>query len=133
MLVIDLPFLPVSVNACYRASGKRVYKSKRLREFDKKMEAVLNGLDKIDGPVSLDVEFELKSKRKRDIDNLLKSLIDGLENRVIGDDSNIIKLSAIKYFGKVNRTKIIIKKYPDQLDLVPPVSRHQSPCQNEIQ
>lgn len=99
---IELPLLPPSVNACFRATKRGgVYKSKKYREFlaimDKFFETA--EYEKLDGELILNVEFECKSKRKRDLDNLLKALIDSLEKRVFEDDSQIVEIHAKKKIG----------------------------------
>ena len=99
---IELPFLPISVNACFRASKRGgVYKSKRYREYLEIMDEFFEKAkyEMLEGDLVLEVDFECKSKRKRDLDNLLKSLIDSLEGRLFENDSQIIEIHATKRIG----------------------------------
>lgn len=96
---IELPFLPISVNACFRASRRGgVYKSKRYREFLATMDEFFSKAEyeMLEGDLVLEVEFQCKSKRKRDLDNLLKSLIDSLEKRLFENDNQIVEIRAKK-------------------------------------
>ena len=99
MLLIIFPFLPTSVNQCYRSYKNRVYKSKPLRDFLKKVDDFFKTREKIEclkGNVSIHITFELKSSRKRDLDNLLKSLFDSLEGRLFENDNQIFEISCRK-------------------------------------
>lgn len=112
---IELPFLPLSVNACFRASKTgSVYKSKRYREFTAIMDEFFEKIDyeMLEGDLVLKVDFECKSKRKRDLDNLLKSLIDSLEGRLFENDSQIIEIHAKKQIG-CESDKTFIHLYQD--------------------
>lgn len=99
---LELPLIPISVNACWRASkGGHVYKSKRYREFLKDMDKFLETVeyDILEGDLILNVEFECRTKRKRDLDNLLKSLIDSLEGKLFENDSQIVEIHCKKFLG----------------------------------
>jgi len=99
-IIIELPFLPPSVNSCYRSVGSRVYKSKRLREYENTMseyfEIFHKNFEMLKGGLSLDVAFNLKGKRSIDLDNMLKALIDGLEGRCFENDKMIMQIRARK-------------------------------------
>jgi Holliday junction resolvase RusA-like endonuclease len=99
---LELPLIPISVNACWRASkGGHVYKSKRYREFLKEIDTIFETIEyvKLEGDLILNVEFFCKSKRKRDLDNLLKSLIDSLEGKLFENDSQIVEIHCTKIIG----------------------------------
>lgn len=101
-MLIILPFLPVSVNQSYRSYKNRVYKSKTLRDFEKKVDDLFKTFENVEllkGNVSIDISFELKSSRKRDLDNLLKSLFDSLEGRVFENDNQIFEINCRKLHG----------------------------------
>jgi Holliday junction resolvase len=104
---IELPFVPPSVNCCYRSIKSRIYLSSRLRDFQKKISAALHDKPNILGPVSLDITFYFTDKRSRDLDNLLKPLIDGLKNVVIEDDSLIYRITCEKRLGQESNKTII--------------------------
>jgi crossover junction endodeoxyribonuclease RusA len=94
--------VPPSVNACFRAGGKRVYKSKRYREYIEQMEAYFDKQEHVpilEGELKLEVTLSFKSKRKRDIDNCMKALLDCLEGRLFDDDSQIFELNIRKQIG----------------------------------
>ena len=72
-MLITLPFLPISVNQSYHSSKNRVYKSGKLRDFEKKMNDLFETFENIEflkGDIAIDITFELKSCRKRDLDNM---------------------------------------------------------------
>ena len=99
---IELPLLPPSVNACFRATKRGgVYKSKKYREFLAIMDEFFETAEyeMLEGDLIFHVEFECKSKRKRDLDNLLKALIDSLEGRLFENDSQIVEIHAQKEIG----------------------------------
>jgi len=99
---IELPFIPLSVNACWRASRSgHVYKSKRYREFLKEMDTFFETIEyvKLEGELILVVDFECRTKRRRDLDNLLKSLIDSLEGKLFENDYQIVEIHCKKIIG----------------------------------
>ena len=98
-MIINLDFVPVSVNCSYRNRGNKPYLSSCRREFQKKMMTALQNKEKIHGKVSLDIVFCFDDKRKRDLDNLLKPLIDCLKNVVIEDDCMIFSIKCEKVIG----------------------------------
>ena len=101
-MLITLPFLPISVNQSYRSSKNRVYKSGKLRDFEKKMNDLFETFENIEflkGNIAIDITFELKSFRKRDLDNMLKSLFDSLEDRIFENDNQIFEIKCRKIHG----------------------------------
>ena len=101
-MLITLPFLPISVNQSYRSSKNRVYKSGKLRDFEKKMNDLFETFENIEflkGDLAIDITFELKSCRKRDLDNMLKSLFDSLEGRIFENDNQIFEIKCRKIHG----------------------------------
>lgn len=117
-LIINLDFLPISVNLAYcfnRRNGK-CYKSKKCKEREVEWK---NGLQpytdqKMCGFVKIEFIFTKKRKGKWDCDNLVKFTQDMLMNcGIIDDDSNIISFSARKKQGTSDHTLIIIKQWED--------------------
>ena len=110
----SIDFLPVSVNASYRSFKNRVYKSQRLRDFEKKMEDIFDSFENVEilqGKLSIDVTFEMKGSRKRDLDNMMKSLLDSLEGKVFENDSEIYEMNVRKIANcKEDKTIISIKQ-----------------------
>ena len=85
---IVIPFLPPSVNRCYRSYKSRVYKSKVYTDFITQMNEFLDSRmdEQIKGKVSIDVTFYKKNKRNFDLDSRLKSLLDSIQHRLIEND-----------------------------------------------
>lgn len=108
----EMPFLPPSVNACYRSFGKKVVKSAKLKEFEQKIIKFFDeqegDVDMIEGKIKLTVHFHLKGKRSIDLDNLLKALIDGCENILFENDKAICEIHAYKY-SNCNDVKTVIE------------------------
>ena len=102
---IEFKFLPPSANNMYRVGRGRMYKSKKYVEFDKKMSDLLEGREKINGHIGLEIDFYVRRKN-RDVDNMLKALIDSLEHRVFDNDSNVYEILARKHISKVDSTSI---------------------------
>jgi len=101
-MLITFPFLPISVNRCYRTSNNKVYKSKALCDFEKKVDDIFENLEHVEmlkGNLAADITFELKSCRKRDLDNMLKSLLDNLESRIFENDNQIYEIKCKKIHG----------------------------------
>lgn len=109
-MLITLPFLPISVNQSYRSSKNRVYKSGKLRDFEKKMNDLFETFENVEflsGNLKVDIVFELKSCRKRDLDNMLKSLFDSLEGRIFENDNQIFEIKCRKIHGCLEDKTII--------------------------
>lgn len=106
-----LPFVSPSINVCYRTYCGKVIKSKRLLDFENKMnehfKVCHDNYDKLKGDLSLDVSFYLKGKKNIDLDNMLKALIDNLEGRLFDNDKFIVEINARKY-NHSSDTKTIV-------------------------
>ena len=114
MITYELPFLPPSVNSCYRSFGKKVVKSTKLKAFEQQILQFFDEQEQDDdimmlsGPLKLTVHFSLKGKRSIDLDNLLKALIDGLEGILFENDKDILEIHAEKT-NECNEFKTIIQ------------------------
>lgn len=62
---------------------------------------------------SLMLEGRLKHTKKPDIDNLIKSVLDGLNGVAWEDDSQIVRLSANKYYSQYPTITIYIAERED--------------------
>lgn len=112
----ELPFLPPSVNACYRTFKGKVVKSAKLKAYEQQILQYFDDRDDITmmtGKLKLSVWFCLKGKRTIDLDNMLKALIDGLENILFENDRNIIEIRAVKY-NNCDTVKTIV--HVEQID-----------------
>ena len=107
----EMPFLPPSVNACYRSYGKKVIKSAKLKEFEQKIIQYFDSQDEeinmLEGKLKLTVSFYLKGRRSIDLDNLLKALLDGCENILYENDKMIYEIHAEK-FNNSDEVKTVI-------------------------
>ena len=99
---------PVSVNALYRARGKRVYVSARGKAFKKACGVIFAGSKMVyeTERVWLDIEVYPPDNRRRDISNLIKIVEDALP--WFRDDSQVDKIK-IKRCEKDHRKKGYIK------------------------
>jgi crossover junction endodeoxyribonuclease RusA len=114
-LILELPFLPPSVNACFRSYKGRVIKSARLKLFEQQMiqhfADTEDGIEMIEGHLKLTIEFSLPNRRNIDIDNLLKSLLDSLEGVVFENDSEVYELQVTKISNTgVSKTSVKIEQ-----------------------
>ena len=99
---------PVSVNALYRARGRRVYVSARGKAFKKACGVIFAGTKLVyeTERVWLDIEVHPPDNRRRDISNLIKIVEDALP--WFGDDSQVDEIK-IKRCEKDHRKKGYIK------------------------
>ena len=63
----EMPFLPPSVNACYRSYGNRVVKSAKLKVFEQEIIRYFDSQEEeitmLEGKLNLTVSFYLKGRR----------------------------------------------------------------------
>lgn len=108
----EMPFLPPSVNSCYRSYGKKVVKSVKLKEFEQLIlqffDSHQEDVNMIDGKIKLTVTFHLKGSRSIDLDNLLKALLDGLEGVLFENDKMIHEIHAEKINNRDSPKTIIL-------------------------
>ena len=99
---------PVSVNALYRARGRRVYVSARGKAFKKACGIIFAGTKMVyeTERVWLDIEVHPPDNRRRDISNLIKIVEDALP--WFRDDSQVDEIK-IKRCEKDHRKKGYIK------------------------
>ena len=99
---------PVSVNALYRARGRRVYVSARGKAFKKACGIIFAGTKMVyeTERVWLDIEVHTPDNRRRDISNLIKIVEDALP--WFRDDSQVDEIK-IKRCEKDHRKKGYIK------------------------
>jgi Holliday junction resolvase RusA-like endonuclease len=95
MITLTLPLAP-SVNALWRISGSRMYRTKQYKDWAEEAGWMIRQQTKesIEGPYALHIRA-LKTKKRRDLDNILKATSDLLvEMRVVEDDSLCLALAA---------------------------------------
>lgn len=91
-----LPF-PPSVNNYYAVVRGRKILSKRGREYKRgaAQHLLVWGLQRIEGPVWVELLYVPPDRRRRDLDNLLKPVLDSLtEAGIYGDDSQVKIINA---------------------------------------
>lgn len=94
IIFIELPF-PPSVNAIYKPTNKKIYATKELKEYKKKVKSIVqahmrkNSLCKITVPVKMECVLYEPNKRIRDLNNLKKSLLDALTFSKLWEDDNL--------------------------------------------
>ena len=112
-----MPFLPPSVNSCYRSYGKKVIKSAKLKEFEQKMIRYFDSqeeeINMLEGKLKLTVSFYLKGKRSIDLDNLLKALLDGMEGVLFENDKMIYEIHAEKFNNSPDVKTVIVLETMD--------------------
>jgi len=110
MIKLKFESLPPSINACYRTGRGRMYKSKRLVQYETDIKDYLENVkyEKLTGDIKLTVQFNCKSRRKRDLDNMLKPLIDSLEtNELFDNDNQIFEINCSKRIGCESDSTVI--------------------------
>ena len=110
--VIDLP-TPPSVNALWRISGRRMYKSKKYREFiDLCREVVEFDFPTVDYPFNIEILIRRPSKRRMDIDNRAKAVMDILEELKIISDDCLANQINMMWSEDVENCQVTISKSP---------------------
>jgi Holliday junction resolvase RusA-like endonuclease len=94
-----IPFLPPSVNSCYRSFRGRVCKSKSYSDYIHRFDEYLKDRDIqiIKGPVKVEISFYKKGARSYDLDNRLKSLLDSIKDKLIEDDDMVVEIICKKF------------------------------------
>jgi crossover junction endodeoxyribonuclease RusA len=110
MIEVELPF-PPSVNHYYRRVGPRTLISREGRRFRERVCATLArfGIERLEGPLHLEIEVYPPDRQRRDIDNVQKALLDALQHGgLYADDSQIKKLN-IEMRGRVRGGRTIVR------------------------
>jgi len=95
MIQLTLPLAP-SVNALWRITGSRMYKTKVYKDWLEEAGWMVKKQNKqtIDGEYALHVRAK-KTNRRRDLDNILKATSDLLVHlHIVEDDSQCVALAA---------------------------------------
>lgn len=109
IFVYTLP-TPPSVNALYRITGRRMYRSKKYMEFISDCEQALAGKDRpaIDFPFNIEIVVGRPSKRRMDIDNRAKSVMDVLQHLDIITDDCLANRVMMMWSNDIEGCKITI-------------------------
>ena len=95
MIQLTLPLAP-SVNALWRITGSRMYKTKLYKDWLEEAGWMIKQQTKqtIDGEYALHIRTK-KTNKRRDLDNILKATSDLLVNlHIVEDDSQCVALAA---------------------------------------
>lgn len=116
MLKLSLPF-PPSVNTYWRHVGKRVLVSKKGREYQAAVSALLNrkNIETHEGDLIVDIRLVPPDRRRRDVDNSLKALLDALQfGGAYLDDSQIVRLTVEKFTPDPDkpRADVVVQNLP---------------------
>jgi crossover junction endodeoxyribonuclease RusA len=116
MIELELPF-PPSVNHYYRRVGPRTLISREGRRFRERVCGLLAAarVERLGGPLHLQIEVYPPDRRRRDIDNVQKALLDALQHGgLYEDDSQIVKLDIEKRgCTPGGRTILRVREAPD--------------------
>lgn len=101
-MIIELPFLPVSVNKAFYSDfrTRTRHKSKPYKEFISSCAPYLPK-QQFKCEIELEINLYFDTKHKRDVDNYIKTTLDMLVYyEVIRDDSDIQRLVVERYYQK---------------------------------
>ncbi len=106
---------PPSTNSLWRAVRGRNILSRQYRLWQDKAEEELfaQGLVKVDGPVTIDIELNSPHKRRYDPDNRVKAILDMLVRTLILEDDNdsfIHRLTVYTQLGGFEGATVKIRK-----------------------
>lgn len=105
----NLPF-PPSVNALWRISGRRMYRSKKYTEWlgEAALALELEQKPEIDYPFNIEIVIGRPDKRRRDLDNLAKPILDVLQHcKVLQDDCHAQRITML-WTNDIDGCKITI-------------------------
>ena len=111
---------PPSDNLLYGmvARGKRVVKfmTKKCKTFKNIARLSVKEPNPTKRPIMMNINVYFGDRRKRDIQGHLKCLIDALQGLLYEDDSQIISLTATKYYDKkIPRSEVTILELEDEV------------------
>ncbi|MBO4540389.1 MAG: RusA family crossover junction endodeoxyribonuclease [Bacilli bacterium] len=121
-VIVELPFLPVSVNRAFRTGNRKFFRSDSYEIFKRNVVAELYSQGWFT-PVpwrSIGVAIWLipKSRHLFDVDNRAKTLLDAFNKQVWEDDREIVELQIVRCFPEENE-KTIVKIYKVEADYSP--------------
>ena len=101
---------PPSVNALWRISGKRMYRTKKYMKWIAQCEASMDWQDKtvIDYPFNIEIVVGRPSMRRMDIDNRAKAVMDILQHLKIIDDDCLTQRLTMMWSTAFKHTEVTI-------------------------
>jgi crossover junction endodeoxyribonuclease RusA len=109
IFVYRLP-IPPSVNALWRITGRRMYRSKKYMEFINECEVALADKVKpaIDYKFNIEIIVGRPSKRRMDIDNRAKAIMDVLQHLEIITDDCLANRITMMWANDIDHCKVTI-------------------------
>ena len=104
--------IPPSVNALWRVTGRRMYRSKKYMDWIKQCDQHI-GLKEppgVDYPFNIEIVVGRPSKRRMDIDNRGKAVMDVLQYYGIIEDDCLANRVTIMWSNDINNCDITIWK-----------------------
>jgi|TARA_R110002167_G_scaffold11880_2_gene51388 crossover junction endodeoxyribonuclease RusA len=103
---------PPSVNALWRITGRRMYRSKKYMDFIKDCEATVawQNHPTIDYPFNIEIVVGRPSKRRMDIDNRGKAVMDILQHLKIIEDDCMAQQITMMWTDAFKHTEVTIWK-----------------------
>ena len=104
--------IPPSVNALWRISGRRMYRTKKYTDWIQqcKIELAEHRKPAIDYPFNIEIIIGRPSKRRMDIDNRAKAVMDVLQHLDIITDDCLANRVTMMWSNDINDCKITIWK-----------------------
>lgn len=98
---VTIPY-PPSVNRYWRRSAVGMYLSKEGRQFKEKVKQIVGDSHQpLTGPVQVLIHV-FRPQKRGDLDNILKATLDSFNGLLYIDDSQIVKILAIRGDDKLN-------------------------------
>lgn len=117
-MIIEIPFLPVSVNNAYATNWttRKRFKTKEYNDFIRNVSIFFRDKKMITGEVQVEYNFYWEDRRRRDLSNYIKTMEDVLVSfGIIEDDSKVRKIIVEKGYG-IPTTVIEVLPYPNKPD-----------------
>jgi crossover junction endodeoxyribonuclease RusA len=101
---------PPSMNALWRITGRRMYRTKKYVEWIEQCKTALAEFQKpaIDYPFNIEIIVGRPSKRRMDIDNRAKAVMDMLQHLDIITDDCLANRVTMMWSNEINDCKVTI-------------------------
>ena len=106
---VVLGYAPPTVNHYWLQRGLRRFLTKRATAFRRDIKDHCKG-HRLDGALSVRIDYHPPDRRKRDIDNIIKPILDALQHaHLFEDDYQVQKITAIRKSKVVEGGLVLIK------------------------
>lgn len=108
--IINLPF-PPSINALWRATGRRVYRTKKYTGWIAQAlaEIAVQCPQPVPGRYVIRISLGRPDKRRRDVDNYGKAISDVLKEAGVIEDDSFAQMKTIRWSDKINGCQVRIR------------------------